>query len=293
MKYIYNLIGNDWIKENISMIVLVPTLLGGIWQIIELSRIGTPYIRFFSVSQLVSDGLLLLFIFAWTYLVWNFLPKIEKNQSAPANAEVSTENGDYAPEVSAIPTSNGLFKKVPDRGYFKKRDGYILAVFLAICLMIIYVWAWLPEVLTPFLAKEKLSIMMIVSIFTGVAISWAGLTAIFGVLLEINNVELNRDNKWVKWLTIYLYIFGFFGGLFFLFHFLTLFHRSYLLPDNLKNLRYIECKVRANNKSLKSYGIEYFNDKYIFVAIYDIKNKQSIEVFKFEDFLDSSACDQK
>lgn len=44
------------------MIVLVPTFIGGIWQIMELAWLDTSYVRFFSLSQLASDGLLILFV---------------------------------------------------------------------------------------------------------------------------------------------------------------------------------------------------------------------------------------
>ena len=52
-------------QKHIGIIVLLPTIIGGIWQILELGSLGTPYIRFFSVSQLVSDGLLVCYILLW------------------------------------------------------------------------------------------------------------------------------------------------------------------------------------------------------------------------------------
>ena len=56
------------LKENLSLILLVPTALGGIWQLLELSSISTSFIRFFSISQLVSDGLLILFLLTIFYI---------------------------------------------------------------------------------------------------------------------------------------------------------------------------------------------------------------------------------
>ena len=56
------------IKDNLSMIVLLPTLLGGAWQLFELSSISTSFVRFFSVGQLIGDGILILFIGIFTYL---------------------------------------------------------------------------------------------------------------------------------------------------------------------------------------------------------------------------------
>ena len=58
------------IKENISFILLLPTLLGGLTQMIELLKISPSLIRFFSISQLISDGIFILFYF----LIIVFLP---------------------------------------------------------------------------------------------------------------------------------------------------------------------------------------------------------------------------
>lgn len=61
-------------KNNLPFLVIVPYILGGIWQIIELSSISLTYIRFFSVTQSVSDGLLMLvivFLFVGLWLIWS------------------------------------------------------------------------------------------------------------------------------------------------------------------------------------------------------------------------------
>ncbi len=42
----------EFIKSNLALIILVPTMLGGIWQLLELINISLSFIRFFSVSQL-------------------------------------------------------------------------------------------------------------------------------------------------------------------------------------------------------------------------------------------------
>jgi hypothetical protein len=48
------------IKDNLPMIALVPTILGGIWQLYKLGSISVSMISFFSVSQLISDGIIIL-----------------------------------------------------------------------------------------------------------------------------------------------------------------------------------------------------------------------------------------
>lgn len=55
LKQYYNLLKNNW-----TIIALFPTLIGGLWQIIHLSKISVNMIRFFSISQLLSDGIIIL-----------------------------------------------------------------------------------------------------------------------------------------------------------------------------------------------------------------------------------------
>lgn len=47
-------------KDYLSFIILIPAFIGGIWQLIELMSISQPYISFFSISQIVPDGILIL-----------------------------------------------------------------------------------------------------------------------------------------------------------------------------------------------------------------------------------------
>jgi hypothetical protein len=289
MKFIINLIGNSWIKDNIGMIILVPTVLGGLWQIIELARIGIPFIRFFSVSQLVSDGLLLLFIFTWTYLVWRMAAGSLDTKRRESNIIDEPVNNESLETV----TSKKIFIKVPREKTIKKRDGYIWVCTMLILLFIIFKWAWWPEIVIPLVKLKKLTIMTILGIVTGITIFWLGFQSITHMLLDINNVKLNRNNEWVAGIIKLSYLFIFMGGLYFVFHILSLFHQAYLLPENFKNKRYIECKVKANNQLVKSFNIEYFNDKYIFISLVDKSGKESFEVFQFEDFLDHDACSRE
>lgn len=48
------------IKNNLTIITLFPTLIGAIWQIVQLATISVNMIRFFSISQFICDGLIIL-----------------------------------------------------------------------------------------------------------------------------------------------------------------------------------------------------------------------------------------
>ncbi|TCB81634.1 hypothetical protein [Acinetobacter sp. ANC 4173] len=59
-------------KNNIQFFILVPGILGALWQSIELAKISPSYLRFFSMNQMIPDGasvLFILFICYFSYLV--------------------------------------------------------------------------------------------------------------------------------------------------------------------------------------------------------------------------------
>ncbi len=59
---------NDF-KDNLSLIILLPTFLGGVYQAIELIIISPSLIHFFSISQLIADGLFILVYFIILLLI--------------------------------------------------------------------------------------------------------------------------------------------------------------------------------------------------------------------------------
>ncbi|MEN2402306.1 hypothetical protein GKZ90_0021130 [Flavobacterium sp. MC2016-06] len=50
----------DFLKDYLSVIIVIPAAIGGAWQAVELMNISIPFIRFFSISQVVPDGLVVL-----------------------------------------------------------------------------------------------------------------------------------------------------------------------------------------------------------------------------------------
>lgn len=57
-------------KSNLSIIILIPALLGGCVQIFSLVSLNSSYIRFFSVSQVIPDGLTILFLISLLFLIF-------------------------------------------------------------------------------------------------------------------------------------------------------------------------------------------------------------------------------
>ena len=69
----------EFIKSNLNLIILIPTILGGLWQLFELSSISISFIRFFSVSQIIPDGILLLTFISIIFIAYRFSYKMTKS----------------------------------------------------------------------------------------------------------------------------------------------------------------------------------------------------------------------
>jgi len=85
LKNQYNLL-----KENLTMIAIIPTVLGGIWQLSILSSISSNLVRFFSISQLISDGILVLGFFIFPFIMsYQILMKKNLDEKKSENTNVS------------------------------------------------------------------------------------------------------------------------------------------------------------------------------------------------------------
>ncbi|MFC7772554.1 hypothetical protein [Flavobacterium sp. GCM10027622] len=73
------------IKNNLPLLILIPTILGGLQQTIQLIIISPSLIRFFSISQLIADGLFILLYFTSIVIlplyIAKYIMKITNNLS--------------------------------------------------------------------------------------------------------------------------------------------------------------------------------------------------------------------
>ncbi|XZW38023.1 hypothetical protein ACT4WW_07435 [Acinetobacter baumannii] len=60
----------DFYKEHWSIIIFIPAFLGGFFQISRLYLLDPSFIRFFSVQQVIPDGLFILFIITLSFLIF-------------------------------------------------------------------------------------------------------------------------------------------------------------------------------------------------------------------------------
>ena len=74
------------------------------------------------------------------------------------------------------------------------------------------------------------------------------------------------------------------------------FHEVFILPEKLKNVDNLICKMEKVDSDA-NFEILYSNDKYVFVECHKFAKDRNrnlrqseIRIFKFEDLLDDSAC---
>ena len=76
-------------KENKEIIILIPTLLGGLYQILNIViLVGMPYVRYFSVSQVIPDGLLISITIFWIYVVFKIIFSIYKDVNKKSENQI-------------------------------------------------------------------------------------------------------------------------------------------------------------------------------------------------------------
>jgi hypothetical protein len=254
----------DIINKYLSLIIILPALLGGLWQIIELSRISFSFIRFFSVSQIIPDGLLILlflliFAFSLLFLIW-VLEKYNK--------------GDKVDDESNVKEGN-IYHAI-----------LFLILFFACSIAVIY--------FNMFIANN---IENIVNLLIYLPINIIISLLAYGFLKEsvthsikiiaVKYFKSIISNAWYAFLTVQSTMFIFL---------LVRFHDVFMMPSELKNVDNLICKAEKVYNT-NEFEILYANDKYIFAECHkfskDWKGKPTqseIRIFKFEELFDDSAC---
>jgi len=248
----------DWLRENLGLLLAVPTLTGGVWQVVSLITLGLPFVRFFSLSQLVADGILILIIISFIYLtflvVWRAYGK---------------------------PALEG------DRTDFSKKEGITLIVIQVICISyFLYLCYGSVSDLT---LKRQIGLGQLVVVAMAVAVAF--LTCSYILKIAVLTFKLNPDpnRKIPSYISVPIGMSMVGMAFLFVFDIIPWLHRSFVSSSDLGNERYIDCAIQKRYPGRISNQIEYFNDNYIFVKVVR-PDHEFIEVLKFDEFLDGEAC---
>lgn len=292
MKIFNKKITYPWLKDNLSMIILLPTISGGVWQLMELFTMGTAYIRFFSISQLIPDGILILVFmsliaaFSTTYLrgLGPFLNTTE-NKSANPSKDGATE------ELNPIHLHLNTESNPPNiHSTPKKRNKIISIVILIGILTILTFFIW-PDITLLFTKNNNLGMIGFMIFFSILSLYISLIIALVSDINEIWSLKKILNTKIGKLLTAIIVPFIFVGAIWAIIVFSNIFHKAFSLPEDLKNRQYLSCLLKSTNKELTSFKILYFNDKYIFVRIFEKPKTNYIEVLKFDEFVNKSGCE--
>lgn len=230
--------GIRYLSKHLSLVLLIPALLGGMWQIIELSQMSFSYVRFFSASQVLADGLLilvLLIFFGGTFL---FLYAIYER---------------YIKSNSNATDNNELLEAPLKTNYF--RCFYLFITYLLFLLFEIYALLNILKKPDSFFTILILFPVATVILYLALA-SWmfANLSVIKTWLYK----NILRHTIWLWFATI---MFSFFWVAY-------SFRMSFAVPSNLVNTDILLHQIADANPGTQP-EIVYNNDKYLFIELND------------------------
>ena len=211
--YAYSFIEDPlkFIRDNLSVFIFFPTLLGGFWQIIQLSDISLSYIRFFSLTQLIPDGLTVLIILLLMSVMGIFFVYIFQKIV-----------------VDFLELKNYLDVSINKR--FEIVAIIIISVFSIFFTCIIY-FIHFSEIIHFFIGVILMLIILIIFVFFNVMFL-RGIKLIFFKKIEVPRIA---DITFMKLRFIYILPFCFYSLLF-----IIALTKNFRIPRNLVNFERIE-----------------------------------------------------
>lgn len=269
------------IKNNLAIIILIPTILGGIWQTFELFFIDLSFIRFFSPTQLISDGIVILSILSILFLLYFISKKyIFKSFFKIDLKETKFDLSRFIFAIIIAIASVAYFLFAIKKTRLLDNNFSINIIILLIILLIICVPMF-------FYALREIFIEII---------SWE-VKRFNSILLKISVMFLRKPHLYSK---VRRYTGNLFSALLFIIIFVSFFGLikfRYLLiyPEKFENIKFVFYKVHKDfGKNVKP-SLLYFNDKYLFIEIESINKfsgdqevgikEKPIVIYRTEDVL--------
>lgn len=244
-----------WIIENITIVLLIPSFLGALWQIAELSRINIAYIRFFSVSQIPVDGILILILII--LIVVN------------TKVVIALTKYNFKSKMELIKNEELVERILKDSGL-----KITASVIWSLLLTGIYVYLIL-EFFTVIFSATPIFALILLSLSTMGLILYLTDTFLIVMLkkfrgntnVKYEDIEVIFDNlDKYKMPILWSLLGGTITFLFIMYILLKGFSASFTLPNSLYNTKHLD-SIIYNEFETDDYSIEYFNDKYIFVKL--------------------------
>lgn len=279
------------IQDNLAIVILLPTILGGLWQLIELSLLSFSFVRFFSVTQLLPDGLIILSMLFLLYIPYYF--GINKFK-LKFDRKILNLNVDRLKNINNFIKNSLSSKLVYVENPIYRKENIIFELLIVILIPIFFYLFFKFTNIYDELINDFNFIIFIFNFSIIIPFLYIFLSGLFILLIHFfeskffSKIEKYSINKpLVKELLIFPI--KIIGGIVIILMILfpmkiaSFFHEKYLLPKNLKNLDYLDKTL--NNKNYQSNKIVYLNDKYIFIE-HKIDKTISIEIVKFDDLFE-------
>ncbi len=265
----------DRVKDNIQLILIIPTLLGGLWQIFELTNISVSFIRFFSLSQLVSDGLLILLILILIILILYF-SKLVVRKPDEEDKELKNPKSYYKALRIVFNCGVVLYVMFPlFKSLYYEEEIILTHLLLAIFILILFGFNFLLSLYHLYLYYFERPLRYFF-------IKTTRKSVFFQFLLFLSERFIYLSS-----ILLFIYLLGFN-----IFHFSSKIRNSYVFPKQLINIYNVECIIETNyNLKISKEDFIYFNDKYIFIKNKSTNNyNQEILIIKFDELFENEAC---
>lgn len=279
-----------YVKDNLSIIILLPTILGGLWQLIELSSLSFSFVRFFSVTQLLPDGLLILTMIILLYIAYYFGVNKHKFKYNKKILDLKTKKPKNFNFIKNIQSQKLIYI---DNPIYRKENIFLELLIVVFTPILFYLFFKFTNIYDE-LINDFNFIIFVMAFYFIILFFNPFLSSLFILFVHFfQSKYFSKIKKYcidkpiikelllfpMKMLVLILIILV----ILFPMKLASFFHEKYLLPKNLKNLEYLDKTL--NNKNNQSNKIVYLNDKYIFIE-HKINEITSIEIVKFDDLFE-------
>lgn len=275
-------------KDLLPLIILLPTMLGGVLQTVQLLFIGPEYIRFFSITQLVSDGILILSILSIIYLGYLFLKKFYNFKVLLRKLTEPNTNFKFA--VSQFGLILFIHISLLVLFYILKVSKQLDNIEYSIGSVLIY--GFILFLILPFIIQFIILILYFMLRFIlYLLVKWKGLDRLVSYFNNSEKVKRDLD----PYINVLAYILVIpvmsliIGGIVLIVNFSI----STNNPHKLANLECVNTLVSERYGEDQESKILYFNDKYFFIKITKTiseKNDEKVVIFKTENVLFKDNC---
>lgn len=270
------------IKFYLPILLIIPPVLGGLWQLLELFRIDPSFVRFFSVTQLLPDGLLMLpivisllsfLLIPYTYMLNHIFIKYKFTTQKPKNlkllyiAPYKTEYREFC--LNELGNKNAWIKIL-----------FIFTIVFALFLFGVYSHITKEEISLGYIIFTSFFFILIMSFYIQIIVlAWKCCKS--NIKIYISKKIKNSFLKEIfSLLHIILLIIVYLTLALIPLIIMSTIHNEYIFPDKLENMKNLEKLFQQDDYN--SSKILYLNDKYIFIEHEKNNQKKTIEIVKFD-----------